>query len=231
MKKKIVVLLICTILSVAALASCKLFTKGNSNSKGAPGVIFDSKTNVTLVVCDKTLDTETVYYLHDEISSVTPDYPEIVSDDAPASGNEIVIGESSRDITKKAYTHLSRLEKTDNKQVGYVVYCDGSSIAIVYEQDRYALNAAAITCIKKLTDEFIKGKEGLTLSTGVVCSGFLNPLEYQEQLDEKQLSIKWEALRGTLKSNPEVSDQLADEIILELQNYNAIFNDRVNERH
>ena len=230
MKKRITALILCLILSVLTLASCKIFTRGNGSddANATPGVVFDSKTNVQFIVTDETLATDLIYYLHDEVAKVTPKYPEIGNDSLAKASREIIIGESSRDVTRRAFSHLSRLEKEDEKQVGYVVYTDGSSVAIVYEQDKYALNAAATKAIQKFTDEYIMGKEGFSHSAGVICSGFLDPLEYQEELDEETLNLQWTNLRTRLKANPNISDELADEIVLELQNYNAIFNDEVN---
>ena len=230
MKKKALALTLCLVLTVLTLASCKLFVKNNGfdDSNATEGVIFDSKTNVQFVIGDETLSTNLIYYLHDEVAKVTPDYPPVETDSSKQVSREIVLGNSSRDITKKALSHLSRVEKENDKQVGYVVYTNGSSVAIVYEQDRYGLNAAAVRGIERFTDEYVKGKDSFSHSAGVILSGFLNPLEYQEELDQASLHVQWEGLRTRLKANPDISDELADEIVLELQNYNAIFNDEVN---
>ena len=223
-------------LTAMLLSSCKLFSKDKGNEGGSDngtgeataGVIYDSKTNVSFIVNDQTLETNLVYYIVDEVGKVTPSAPTVSTDSAERASREIVIGESNRDVTRKAYIALDRIEKESDKEVGYVVFTDGSSIAIVYEQDRYGIHAAANTAIKSFTDEMLAGKASFSHAAGVILSGSINPLDYQAILDEETTAKNWSNILIRLQANPNVSDELALEIVDALKYYNSIFNDEVN---
>ena len=122
MNKKSIALFLCFLISVSLLASCKKANQNqdqtntgndsqNNNITESSDVIFDTKTNVQFIICDETIDTETLYYLHGEVAEITPSYPTVGNDTLTKANHEIVIGESSRDITKKAFSYLSHLEK------------------------------------------------------------------------------------------------------------------------
>ena len=212
-------------LTVTLLVSCKV-NKGSDNATA--GVIYDKKTNVQFIVNDSTLDSELIYYIVDEVGEVTPKAPNVTTDSSDKANREIVIGESNRDVTKKAFVALSRLEKANEKQVGYVVYTDGSSIAIVYEQDKYGIHAAANKAIRSFTDDMLAGKESFSHAAGVILSGVINPLDYQEELDAIETERQWNNTLIRLQDNKNVSDELAVEIVEALKYYNSIFNDEVN---
>ena len=59
---------------------------------------------------------------------------DIISDTQEAAAHEIIIGESSRPLSKRAYTRLSRLDLADG-EAGFVVCSDGRSIAIAFSTD------------------------------------------------------------------------------------------------
>ena len=118
MKRRITAALMLLALTATLLISCKV-SKKDQTAGGTEGVIYDTKTNVQFVLNDQTLATDLIYYIIDEVGKVTPSAPVITSDSAAKASHEIVIGESDRDVTRKAYIALERIDKENEKQVGY----------------------------------------------------------------------------------------------------------------
>ena len=50
--------------------------------------------------------------------------------------HEIVIGNTDREITRVAKWHLERLERESSYDYGYLIYSDGASVAIVFDEDQ-----------------------------------------------------------------------------------------------
>ena len=92
--------------------------------------------------------------------------------------HEIVIGETDRAISQRAYQLLGRVNKENEKDIAYLIYTDGNSIAIAYEEDKYETYAAHIVATEYLVENVLVGSS-LTLKSGIIKSGCFNVIDWQ----------------------------------------------------
>ena len=147
MKQKLLVAVALIFCLICAFTSCKLKNSSNTNQNtdytNVENYIFDSNNNPTFV-CNNAEELEdAVTTIQDCVFSVTYRTPAPVNDSTDEAEHEIILGPSNRAITKKAYIYLERLMKNDD-EVAYLIYSDGSSVAIAFDEDRYHINAAAV---------------------------------------------------------------------------------------
>ncbi len=161
------------------------------------------------------------------------------SDDssAPTRG-EIIYGPTTRQLSKSAYKRLSRLNPTEDELlVGYMIYSDGESVAIAFDDGSYPLPASESVACKEFSDRYIE-KDG-ELSVGSLASESFDYIEYQAALDAEETAKKWEELRELVFADlsENLSDKieaagssayyLTEDIIDALQNHYSIFSDDV----
>ena len=126
--KKILVLICALILIPSVLTSCGgLFGGGdNGGNTGEPDT--DEKFK-TIVYVDDTLDLVSIRSSVSDVLGVLP----TVKDTEPLSDGEIVFGDTNRAVTAKAKSALSsELAKKSDKDGGYIIYKDGSNLAIYW---------------------------------------------------------------------------------------------------
>ncbi len=80
--------------------------------------------------------------------------------------HEIMIGNTGRPLSKKAYLQLDQLKRGDEELIGYVVYSDGDNIAVAYDSEESLEPALEALCEKYLTPDY--GRD--TVETGVLLS-------------------------------------------------------------
>ena len=80
---------------------------------------------------------ELAEYLAEEIKNTLGTSAELKNDETPLAKHEIVLGDTKRNITEKAYALLTEhLKDADSDTVGYAVLCDGDSVGIVWSDSR-----------------------------------------------------------------------------------------------
>ena len=161
MKKRLLTLLAFTLTVLMLLSSCMI--SGNQgepgNQGGKPGdppsggentskenLIFDLESELTFVFGDD-VDPEVATRFCDKIFYAKGGIVDIKKSDSEKAEHEIVLGnDTGREITERA---LRVLERQDEKKMteddyAYVIYSDGSSVAIVYDTDHedVAMNMA-----------------------------------------------------------------------------------------
>lgn len=120
--------------------------------------------------------------------------PELVDPnkaDAKTFEHEIVFGECDRDVSKKAYTYLSRMD-TELHHSNYVLYSDGKSIAVAYDHE-----AGLATIFPVLVEKYLAYSE-LKLEKGVYEQGTVSILDYYSALDAERIEKDWEKLEQKL---------------------------------
>ena len=161
-KLKLSALLILAALALG-LASCATGRKPNTQNQGntnadaengsssnAPsddGYIFTETSDLTLVLPEGNLTEENFEKVFYAFSSLKM-YNLTDGSKAPAK-HEIVFGRCDREISTKAYRLLDQQDRNEPKYTGYVIYSDGNSLAIAYDEERYGLTIAqdvAIDC-------------------------------------------------------------------------------------
>ena len=118
------------------------------------------------------------------------------SDRTQSKGHEIVVGETSREISAEAYAELAKVKKAVSTDVAYVIYSKGSSIAIAYEEKYSSL--ALELAITDLLENVIADKTELKLEDGVVIATTKSALAHYEKLDKEYRDSAWAALADYL---------------------------------
>ncbi len=107
-----------------------------------------------------------------------------------ANKHEIVFGQSNREITEAAMRRLERIEKNTETDVRFVVYSDGNSLAVVFDEDteRVAFRAA-MEYMAELCDT-----DKLILPQGAVAEERIDIYEYYDELDSAVRDEAWKKL-------------------------------------
>ena len=176
MKNKIISSVLVMLFVLVMLASCKLLNRDNGQISGGDGssaeggVIFapGGKIDVVKSKDDKELNVEEIW---NKLNGFLGDGVSIKDDGKAKDKNEIVVGDTSRPISKKAMSALEsglvRLKRDwedrgiDTRYlVGYAVYSDGESVAIVWNDEnleRYAVEYFAKNYLNGSTLELENG--------------------------------------------------------------------------
>lgn len=187
MKKRILSFSLLVLSFTIILSSCFLLP----NNQNKDNYIYNADTDVSLILADETLPNDVSTSIFNALKGVLNTPPAFYGASAEASDHEIIIGKCDRELSKQAYEALAKLAKDSDDAVGYVIYSDGNSIAIAYDEWEFHLTAKL--AIEQLIAEYIKPE--LTLAAGVVASNSVVPIEYYEELDKKTQNEAWDALK------------------------------------
>ncbi len=229
MKRKIVCVLLVLLLSVCAMFSCTgNETNGENNQSQANrnfGEIY--RPGDTLVIVNGGVSDSMVQDFSMSITYLLGNYPIIKGADTPAEGGQLIIGDNGSELSKKAERILSRLEKEEAEELGYVIYSDGYSVVILFERDSWGVDAAANTVFEYFRKNCIAKDGSITLESGIVTSGVVNYLEYQEAADALKIESEWSRVRGNLLWKLGGDSAATDEIMAALKKLYANYNDGV----
>ena len=218
MKKRILlVLLSCALL--LSLAACNIggsdsssdrggtsggASDGNNGSAGgdsAPsfdGSIYSSAVDTKVVVASG--ETVNVFGIMDEIYYLTGRSPELVNDKTEKTAHEIVIGNTSREVTGKALTLMERAiddtpQNTDDYGflIYFSVYSDGESVAIVWSDDAYGDAATKYFLEKYVVSEKLELQKGYS---EVYSFSRLAEMREKEEKEREEAYAKITALYG-----------------------------------
>ncbi len=174
MKKALMPLMVLILTLVLALVSCTSDEEpgGNvnnpSNSQGSnkEGMIFDSSTRLVIVTENNSVPLNLINTVIESVNTVHP--PISIKDTEARSNHEIVIGPTSRDISRDAYRKLESMA-IGSDYAQFLIYSDGSSIAIAYEDNEYARDMAIDYFITNyLTDSELYVDQGVDFATDIV---------------------------------------------------------------
>ena len=130
---------------------------------------------------------------------------EVNSDTVVKNGFEIAIGDTSREISKKALALLS--EKNTDSLAGYLVYSDGESAAVVWTD--FQVVEAAISALADGYDKLIAGK--------FEHAEFFSLMDYLTARDDKMREDRWAALEAAIPA------QYSKEVAGELKNLFSLY--------
>jgi len=120
------------------------------------------------------------------------------------NAREIIIGESDRDISAKAYRSLARLALDSKEYAAYAIYSDGTSIAIAYTDEEvieFALN--------DFKARFLDTAEStVTLGVGRLRRDSFSLYGYYEEIDRQTRERQFATLREKLDT-PNIEDIIA----------------------
>ncbi|MBQ7356820.1 MAG: hypothetical protein IJW66_05400 [Clostridia bacterium] len=194
MRKKGLALILFAVLAALMLFSC---TPGGSadddpDLSGVENLIFGKGTTVNIICNERETITSVLNEIQMKVYGVSGKISKMYEDTEPKAAHEIVVGKTDREISAEAYRLLDRVHKESDDEVGYLIYSDGSSLAIAYEEDRYGLLASLEKAIA-VFDSLLEGKSHLAIEEGLVSAETFDALAYQEAKDEIEQAAKWEA--------------------------------------
>lgn len=134
-----------------------------------------------------------------------------------SSPERVYIGEGSAPVSAKAYDLLSSVQKKSD-EVRYLVYSDGESVGVAYDEDKYEASAAGVKAVYCIVEKL---KRGESLSKGVVASGAIEPVAYFEALDAAQNEECYKKMRET------VGGELGEAIVDATKQYFSIMSEGV----
>lgn len=205
-KLRYTVLTVLLLAIVMTLASCKLptFGPGTGDTPGGDekeNMIFNSKTEIQLVFGDEVSE-DKKSEIFDTLYPVFIKAPIVCDDSRAQVSHEIVIGESERSVSKEAYRRFNRLaEDYPSDTVGYLVYSDGSSVAIAYKEDKYNISLALDLAFDLLYSKIEEYE--LILPEGTVKTESFDAYEKQKAIDEITREEQWATLAEELGTHGE----------------------------
>ncbi len=216
MKSRILPLLVFILVLSVLLSSCTVRKPDNDTVVQNGNFIYGDGSTIQIVIPG---GNEKVLEAADDIQMAmmrdTTSYIYLVDDTvAEKAEHEIVIGKANREISTKAYEKLNRIGGYDEKSA-FLMYSDGSSIAIAFEED--AGDVALTAAVEYFLKNYVKNE--LYVKSGVVCSQSVYMTKYIDEKDQEYLDKKWAALeeRIGLQATKEIralyilySDDLVD---------------------
>ena len=224
------------------LASCTPSGEQDAspNEESASGALYYPGSSLGIVYAEEQVEA----YLNDlyyEIADNLSKPPVIRRDTESEVGqHELVIGKTNRPISIEAYKQLDRIEKQSDCDAKYVIYSDGSSVAIAFENDKFDLELALDKSLEKFLS-LVGDESTYYVKSGVIASALIDPIDYQEAIDNEMVAEKWQALREEIekrvstdgdtlrdKNGREVSaSEYADGVVEELQKFYSQYSDNV----
>ncbi len=200
MRKSILAFLAVIMVSVFALASCDLGfpafpgkPDGNKPGQQEPENLIYNASSELFIIFDPSLDTSLVEKFGNEISKKRDETINFDAVDSASHSHEIVLGNTDRAISQTALDRMSRIEKNTDDERSFLIYSDGSSIAIVWDEDDdhiardKAFDYFYKNCVK---DEFIA-------PLGVVKSETTDLLDHYTDIDTAYRAEKWAEFEET----------------------------------
>ena len=190
MKTKLFALLLSMVLCVLCLGSCKIFGPNGSTDTDPEGFIYDGDSELVIVYADDGIPTDVKNSLYNAITEARGTAPEFGGANLNKANHEIVLGRSDREVSISAYTKLEQLDAEGGENKRYVIYSDGSSVAIAYDEDDGYVTAA------RAVEVFIEkyAKSALTLAKGPAVADGESIYDLWAARDKTIQDAKWKAM-------------------------------------
>lgn len=199
--KHIFVLLLVITATLISTVSCKNNDSGNGsdgetdnnqNSVVDQNVFWASGLPIDIVL--GTDLTEIPFGLDNLVYDITEKSPMHKSADSAETKHEIIVGRANRNISTHAYRILS--EKVDMGFEAYVIYSNGTSVAVAFSGTE-ALDMA----IEELFADHLKVKNGkIDLNAAVLSTYSFNLNERYDELDAAKRAEDWAILEKSINS-------------------------------
>ena len=202
------------VLVFALLCSCKSEEPDTNNGGGNTNQTPTPTATVQLVYADGT-NSALINQLCQRLLNQLEIEAVAVTDKSPAAEHEIIIGETSRPISKTANTRLSRIDKYDEDfDNSYVIYSDGKSIALAFDENKFDNYTVRDIAINVLFDDILSENPDLSFGEGVLRSETINFVEYLEAEQTPINDAKWNDVLIELGG-----DEIAEETVEALKRY------------
>ena len=194
MRRKLWIFALIICLCIPSIFSCKKKENSGKNDSSVYTIVYEN-TKLGLDVAES---------IKDELTSICD--VSIVDANAQKKEREIVVGKTDRAISQRAYACLEKINIESETEHRYVIYSDGTNVAIAYDFDSYDVGAAAKSALDIFIKDFIEGKDKLAFGNGILNSGVVDFIEYQSALDEIKKEEEWVALENAI--DPKYSEDI-----------------------
>lgn len=222
--EKLLLLLVCITCAVS-LFSCgkKKPNDTNQNSSGTvvEKIIYSPTINAKLVLGEG-VSARSISLIRSTYAETVGKDIEIVSASKEAASHEIIVGKTSRELSAKAYRALELAEHEDG-YVGYVIYSDGNSVALAFDEASYGENVALATAIDDFVSLYMKNSS-LKLGKGIVYYTSFDPMEKQAEREERTLNLLWELKLSQITEKTGGDKAVAESIVAELKKLYDTYN-------
>lgn len=231
--KKILMLFIVALVFSSMLFSCKGEDKGtadssenaensgNQNGGNANEGTDEEGVGVAIIMPDST-DSELVdsfYVFYYNIADKLGKAPALIGAASPEHPREIIFGRTERAVSVEAYRRLERMEREDEDALEgnprMLVYSDGSSVAIAYDESEDEVGA--ILAIRRFNEKF--ADRFLELGSGTLHTEVLILDDYYQAIDDKDIEASWAALAK------EIGGELGEKTVEALKEMYALYSD------
>lgn len=180
--------------------------KGEDVPSDTEGMIFNSESTLNIILADESLASSVyvdfVWGMKDNLGDrVSVHY----SDENDPAEHEVIFGKSNRVVSHMAYSQLEvLLEDKDPAIGGYVLYSDGSSLALAYTEE---IGSQHLTEIAAILADFA-GYKSLVKTRGVVSSKLYDMYAIYAEEDKAYRDDEWAALEKQV--GKELTDAFKD---------------------
>ena len=192
MKKLLLILL--TLILAVGLVSCKKDKNSSSGSNSGDSSDSGNGASGGVQIVYNQVPYELISEIMESVYDKSGVAPTLGNDGSSAKEYEIVFGKSDRAVSKKAYQALSRIDKDDESLYYFVVYAEGNSVAIAYEEDKYGSDATMVCAKDYFVNIYFNGLNSITASSGVVHTEGVDPIEWQRDVDSVKREEEWQKL-------------------------------------
>lgn len=179
-------------LAVFCLGACNFGNGGTPGTGGGeelPDNFIYGAGSELYIVSDEQIPAHYISPLSSELFYYEVDV-RTVGADSEVMPHELVIGRTDRAISKTAYDRLERIDLNEDGDLRFLIYSDGSSVAIAYDEDK------ADFCIQQAIEHFKENYcvEQLVQVRGVMHEEVVNLYEHYGELDREKTLAKWQKL-------------------------------------
>ena len=221
--KKALILIIVIFVMALTFSACNKKSDHNDDSQNTDvGYVYHSGADPIIVFNPDEVSEENVLSVYDKLVSLTGRVPVLKNTESEPSAHEIIIGKSSRSISEKAYTLLDRVETSGYDGAKFLIYSDGSSVAIAFEGELFGVKYAENDAFEHFLTYYCVS-EKLSMEKGVAYNTSYNIIKRQQETDKAEIEEYWIEAEKALTAL--YGAESAHDIIAELKKLYAIYTD------
>ena len=171
-----------------------LVVNGVKTEYAVKDFIYNSKSTLYIVYTKADYTTEQIQALTNPLINKGIKLKNYSTNNEEVMPHEIVLGNQGREISDKAYARLALMDKPTEDDGRFLIYSDGTSVAIAYDEDfgDYIRTIA----IEYFVENYVASE--LSLNPGVVYEECINLLDYFGAQDEAYYAAEWKKIEDTL---------------------------------
>ncbi len=204
-------------LIIFSLGSCKKSGDGADSTPSVvdDDVIYSPQVNTTIILGEGIKESD--------VTAIKTAYYKKVGKELSIGSSDphkIIVGKTDDELSVRAYNYLSKFK--DDELAGYVIYSDGRSVAIAFDEASFGENISFNVAIEFFVSDCMNSNT-LKLGTGAVYKDSFDAIEKQEEREAASLERLWTLKLSQISSNMYDTDS-ADNIMTQLKSLYGLFN-------